>query len=65
MTGPFVADSSVAIAWVIPSQSHDGTDNLLEEIAQGAQVVVPVLWFFEVANSLLVLTRRGRLFVAD
>jgi len=61
MNGQFVADSSVAIAWAVPSQSHEGTDRLLEDIAQGAQVVVPVLWFFELANSLIVLTRRGRL----
>jgi predicted nucleic acid-binding protein len=57
----FVADSSVAIAWAVPSQSNEDTDRLLDEISQGARAVVPVLWFFEVANSLIVLARRGRL----
>ncbi len=65
MNGRFVADSSVAIAWAVPSQSNQGTDRLLANIAQGAQVVVPVLWFFEIANSLIVLTRRGRLTAED
>ena len=56
-----MADSSVAIAWAVPSQANERTDRLLDEISQGAQAVVPVLWFFEVANSLIMLARRGRL----
>jgi predicted nucleic acid-binding protein len=58
VTGAFVADSSVAIAWAVPSQATEGTIALLESVLASSQVVVPVLWGFEVANSLLVLWRR-------
>jgi len=50
----FVADASVAVAWVVESQSTDATDRLFVE-------VVPVLWMFEVANALLMLMRRRRI----
>ena len=58
MTGAFVMDSSVAIAWGVPSQASDGADKLLEDVVAGSPAVVPVLWAFEVANSLLILLRR-------
>jgi predicted nucleic acid-binding protein len=57
----FVADASVALAWVVESQSSQATDNLLAEAETGASVHVPVLWTFEVANALLILRRRGRI----
>jgi predicted nucleic acid-binding protein len=37
------------------------TDHLLSEVASGTPVFVPVLWMFEVANSLLMLARRKRI----
>ena len=46
MSAGFIADSSVAIAWVVFSQSR---------------FAVPVLWMFEVANALLALRRRQRI----
>jgi predicted nucleic acid-binding protein len=57
----FVADASVAAAWVVEAQSSQATDNLLIEAETGAPVHVPVLWMFEVANALLVLKRRRRI----
>jgi predicted nucleic acid-binding protein len=57
----FIADSSVAIAWVVLSQSSGDTDHLLEEVKRGISFVVPVLWMFEVANALLALRRRQRI----
>ncbi len=57
--GSFVVDSSVAVAWVVPSQVNDeGSLALLEGLFSGSANVVPVLWAFEVANSLLALRRR-------
>jgi predicted nucleic acid-binding protein len=53
-----VADSSVAIAWAVPSQATDGAVGLLNDVLTGTPFVVPVLWAFEVANSLLALRRR-------
>jgi predicted nucleic acid-binding protein len=57
----FIADSSVAIAWVVLSQSSAGTVQLLDEVKAGTSFVVPVLWMFEVANALLALRRRQRI----
>jgi predicted nucleic acid-binding protein len=61
----FIADSSVAIAWVVFSQSSIETDQLLDEVKAGTSFVVPVLWMFEVANALLALRRRQRIQVAE
>jgi predicted nucleic acid-binding protein len=57
----FIADSSVAIAWVVLSQSSPETDRLLDDVKTGISFVVPVLWMFEVANALLALRRRQRI----
>ena len=61
MTEAFIADASIAIAWVHPSQATDETDRMLEAIAEGATLEVPALWPLEVANALTVLVRRGKL----
>jgi len=61
LTPSFVADSSVAIAWVVPSQTNAASRRLHEEIESGTRFVVPVLWFFEVANTLLMLARRRKI----
>ncbi len=61
MKDGFVADSSVGVAWAVESQSSEATEHLLNEVNSGAPFVVPALWPFEVANSLLVLARRKRI----
>src|SRR5512143_4034965 len=61
MTRAFVADASVAIAWVHPAQATGQTAAMLDAIADGATVEVPALWPLEVANALLVLVRRRKL----
>jgi predicted nucleic acid-binding protein len=58
VTGAFVVDSSVAIAWGVPSQASKRAAGLLDDALAGSPLVVPVLWAFEVANSLLALWRR-------
>lgn len=60
MSRGFVADSSVGVAWAVPAQSSEAADHLLSKVASGTPLVVPALWMFEVANALLVLTRRKR-----
>jgi predicted nucleic acid-binding protein len=57
----FVADASVGIAWAVPTQSSPAAERLLDEVALGRPFVIPALWPFEVANSLLVLKRRKKL----
>ena len=61
MTQALVADASVAIGWVHPGQATPLSAALLEALADGVTVEVPALWPLEVANALLVLTRRGKL----
>ena len=58
MSGPFVADSSVGLAWVHPSQATELTARLLADVEAGATVHVSSLWPLEVGNALLVAVRR-------
>jgi predicted nucleic acid-binding protein len=61
----FIADPSVGVAWAVHSQASDPTDQLLEKVATGTPLVVPTLWPFEIANSLLVLLRRKKLLAEE
>jgi predicted nucleic acid-binding protein len=61
----FVADASVAMSWVIPSQSSAATDSLLDQVMSGSGIAVPSLWLYEVANSLVVLLRRKKILQED
>jgi predicted nucleic acid-binding protein len=61
VTRAFVADASVAIAWVHPAQATKQTAAMLDAIADGATLEVPALWPLEVANALVVLVRRRKL----
>jgi predicted nucleic acid-binding protein len=57
----WVVDASVGLAWVHPAQATPATDALLRQIKADVMLVVPVLWFQEMANALLVLERRKKL----
>lgn len=61
----FVADASVAVAWVHPAQATPETAALLEAVADGAVLTVPAIWPLEVANALIVLVRRRKLTEKD
>ena len=65
MSDAFVVDASMAFAWVKPSQASADSDALLARIEQGAMVIVPPLWFLEVANGLLVAQRRKLLTASE
>lgn len=58
MSGRFLVDASVGFSWVYPSQASDETAKMLQELEAGATIVVPSLWFLEVANGLLAAQRR-------
>jgi len=54
-----VLDASVALSWCLPDESKT-TWTIFEDIGrEGA--VVPAIWPFEVANSLLVAERKKRI----
>src|SRR5256885_10597816 len=57
----FVADSSVGIAWSVFAQASEATTTLRAEVMEGRLPVVPTLWAFEVANTLVMLKRRRKL----
>jgi predicted nucleic acid-binding protein len=65
MSPAWVIDSSVGFAWIHPNQATEATNRVLNEIEDGAAIVVPTLWFSEIANSLLVLQRRKKLTAAE
>lgn len=65
MSDSYVVDSSIGVSWVHPDQVTPESQRLLEELEVGGAVVVPLLWFAEVANSLLVLQRRKKITAAD
>lgn len=48
-----------------PAQATPQTDSLLRRLKQGEAIVVPVLWFQEMANALLMLERRNRISSAE
>jgi predicted nucleic acid-binding protein len=59
-----VLDGSVALAWCFA----DETDSYADAVARSSphlQIVVPVLWYLEVANALLAGERRRRCTSAD
>ena len=61
MSASFVVDASVGFAWIYPAQTTPEADQLLNEVAAGAIVVVPALWYLEMSNVLLIAQRRHRL----
>ena len=65
MSEGFIADSSVGVAWAVHSQASDATDDLLDQVAAGTPLIVPTLWPFEIANSLLVLLRRKKILAPE
>jgi predicted nucleic acid-binding protein len=65
MSEGFIADSSVGVAWAVHSQASDATDDLLDQVAAGTPLIVPTLWPFEIAISLLVLLRRKRILAPE
>lgn len=60
----FVLDCSLTMAWVFADEATETTDRLLDALTDG-RAFVPALWPVEVANVLLVATRRGRISETD
>ena len=57
MSRRWVSDPSLALAWIHPHQASGKTDTLLHRLREGITLIVPALWFLEIANALLVLER--------
>lgn len=55
-----VLDSSATLAWIYADETTQAIQALFDQVAD-ASAVVPALWRLEVANSLTVAVRRGRI----
>jgi predicted nucleic acid-binding protein len=55
-----VLDTSVTLAWIYPDETTDAVRQVFDAIASHG-AVVPALWPLEVANSLTIGMRRGRI----
>jgi predicted nucleic acid-binding protein len=56
---PFVLDCSMTMAWIFPDEATKGSTALRESLLED-YALVPTVWPLEVANVLLVATRRKR-----
>jgi predicted nucleic acid-binding protein len=61
----WVLDASVALAWALPDEDSERADLLLDAAPSGIQFYVPVLWWYEVANALVVAYHRRRITEAE
>jgi predicted nucleic acid-binding protein len=56
----FVLDCSIAMTWCFEDEASPDADRLLDRLRDDG-AIVPMLWFWEVANVLNAAVRRGRL----
>ena len=61
----FVLDCSVAIAWLFQDEASPNTDQLLKELRNDSNALVPNLWRLEFGNALTQAERRGRITAAQ
>ena len=57
----FVPDASVALTWCFESEATPWTDGVLQRLKNGEEAIVPAHWPMEVANTLVMALRRGRI----
>ena len=61
----WVVDSSIALAWALPDETSKEAERFLSRISTENILWVPPLWWYEVANALLMAQRRKRLTEAE
>jgi predicted nucleic acid-binding protein len=61
----WVIDSSIALAWALPDETSKEADRFLSRISIRNILWVPALWWYEMANALLMAQRRKRLTDAE
>jgi predicted nucleic acid-binding protein len=60
----FVLDASVALVWGLPDEQNAYAERVLREVFH-AQVLVPLLWNWEIVNGLLMAVKRNRIQLKD
>ncbi len=61
----WVIDASLALAWGLPDETSPQADRFLSRVSGKDVLWVPSLWWYEVANALILAERRKRLTEAD
>ena len=61
----FVLDCSVTMAWLFQDEASPNTDQLLKELRNDSNALVPNLWRLELGNTLTQAERRGRITAAQ
>jgi predicted nucleic acid-binding protein len=57
----FVLDTSIALKWFLEDEDDRSYSlSILESIADEYRPVVPLLWYYEIASTLLIQVRRKR-----
>ena len=64
MSAQFIVDCSVAMSWLFKDETTSATRALLERL-ESETAAVPDLWYLEVANVLVLATRKGRITAAQ
>jgi predicted nucleic acid-binding protein len=57
----YVIDPSVALAWLLPDVTNARAATVRAAVEDGADAWVPVHWWLEIGNGLLMAERRGRI----
>jgi len=57
----WVIDSSIALAWALPDETSKEADRFLSRMSIKNILWVAALWWYEIANALLMAQRRKRL----
>ena len=61
----FVLDCSVTMAWLFQDEASPNTDQLLKELRNDSNALVPNLWRLELGNTLTQAERHGRITAAQ
>jgi predicted nucleic acid-binding protein len=61
---PYVVDASVSAAWALLEEDHPVAIAAFERL-KSDQAFVPILWWYELRNVLVVNERRGRITPAE
>ncbi|HEX3119991.1 MAG TPA: type II toxin-antitoxin system VapC family toxin [Candidatus Acidoferrum sp.] len=56
-----VLDASVFLSWLFPDEENEWSKQLVFNLGEEDRVVVPAHWLVEIANALLVGSRRKRI----
>jgi len=57
----WVIDASFALALGLPDESSASAQRGFSSLPEGARIVVPALWWYEVSNGLATAQRKGRI----